>query len=66
MTASICVKCVKALVYICRYIYAIVTSYPMTRTKENKNTKTPRQSVPAIYIYRCSLLNRSLTLIYDS
>ena len=63
MTASICVKCVKALVYICRYIYAIAT-----RTKENKNTKTPRQSVPAID--RCSLsaplLNRSLTLIYDS
>ena len=68
MTASICVKCVKALVYICRYIYAIVTSYPMTRIKENKNTKTPRQSVPAID--RCSLSapsqNRSLTLIYDS
>ena len=47
MTASICLKCVKALVYICRYIYAIVTSYPMTRTKENKNTKTPSTKCPS-------------------
>ena len=41
MTASIFVKYVKALVYICWYIYAcfpIVKSHPM-RTKENKNTK---------------------------
>ena len=42
MMSSICVKCVKALVYIYWYIdacFPIVKSHPM-RTKEKKNTKT--------------------------